>query len=256
MRKTDEKILMKVKDYVVDCPEKKFCATEFEFKYQSNTHDAILLRRLINRGRKLAKVVNPTLARDASRRRNFETVRRNCIAGIIAEYCWRYWLNFEARKRSLKVSAMYMVFQSVDKHIDISITYPDVTSRTVEVRSSFPYTGLENGVCRVFDIIGWYVNPVKTKEIRKDYYVRVLYPFHSKELRNKLISDSFSVFLTGGATRCLLEQSPYSKDKNFIPYDDIDSMLSYELGTYRVIEPIVNAYDTPKITDYILNQKM
>lgn len=256
MRETCGKIVMKIKECVVDCPKKKFYCTEFEFNYKSNVHDATLLRRLINRGRKLAKVVNPTLARDASRRRSFETVRRNCIAGIIAEYCWRYWLNLEARKRSLKVSATYTVFQSVDKHIDISVMYPDGMSKTVEVRSSFPYTGLENGICRVFDIIGWYVNPVKTKEIRKDYYVRVLYPFHSRELRNKLMSDSFSVFLTGGATRSLLEQSPYSKDKNFIPYDDIDSMLSSKLGTYRVIEPIVNAYDTPKITDYILNQMM
>lgn len=247
---------MKTKECVVECPEKKFICTEFGFNYKSDADDATLLRRLIKRGIKLAAVVNPTLARNASRKRTFQTVKRNCIAGVIAEYCWRYWLNSEAIKKSLKVSAKYTVFQSVDKHIDISVMYPDGTSKTVEVRSSFPYTGLQNGICRVFDIIGWYVNPVKTKEIRKDYYVRVLYPFYSKELRNKLMSDSFSVFLTGGATHGLLEQSPYSKDKNFIPYDDIDSMLSSELGTYRVIEPIVNAYDTPKITEYILNQKM
>lgn len=83
-----------------------------------------------------------------------------------------------------------------------------------------------------------------------------MYPFHSEELFDRMESDSFSVFLTGGATRSLLEQSPYSKDKNFIPYDDIDSMLSSQLGTYRVIEPIVNAYDTPKITEYILNKRV
>jgi hypothetical protein len=247
---------MKTREYVVGCPEKNFICTEFIFNYRSDTHDATLLKHLIKRGIKLAAVVNPTLARNASRRRTFQTVRRNCIAGVIAEYSWRYWLNSEAIKQGLKVSAKCKVFQSVDKHIDISVMYPGGTSKTVEVRSSFPYTGLQNAICRVFDIVGWYVNPVKTKEIKKDYYARVLYPFNSKELRSKLMSDSFSVFLAGGATRSLLEQSPYSKDKNFIPYDDVDSMLSTELGTYRVIEPIVNAYDTPKITWYILNQKM
>lgn len=243
---------MEIKECIVDCPEKKFVCIEFEFNYESNADDRKLLESLIGDGKKLAVQVNPTLARDASRRRDYHTTELNCIAGIIAEYCWRYWLNSEAKRLDLKVSAKSNVFQSIDKHVDISIIYPDNTSETVEVRSSFPYTGLQNGVCRVFDIIGWYVNPVKTKEIRKKYYVRVLYPFRSRLLMTRLGTDPFSVYLTGGATRSLLEQSPHSRDKNFIPYDDIDSMFSSQLGNYKVIEPIVNSYDTLEITKHIL----
>lgn len=243
---------MKIKEIVVECPRKKFTCVEFEFSYKSNTDDKKLLDSFINEGKKLAVSVNPTLARDASRKRDYETVLRNCIAGIMAEYCWRYWLNSEARKLDLKVSARSAVFQSADKHVDISIIYPDGTEKTVEVRSSFPYTGLENAVCRVFDIIGWYVNPVKTKEIRKDYYVRTLYPFKSVELYDRMKRNLFSAYLTGGATRNLLERSPYSRNKNFIPYGDINAMLSFELGIYKVVEPIINAYDTPEITGYIL----
>lgn len=243
---------MKIKEIVVECPGKKFACVEFEFSYESNAEDKTLLNSLIKDGEKLADSVNPTLARDASRKREYETVKRNCIGGVIAEYCWRYWLNSEAKRLGLKVSAKSMIFQSVDKHVDISIIYPDNTSKTVEVRSSFPYTGLQNAICRVFDIIGWYVNPVKTKEIRKDYYTRALYPFHESLLYDKLKSKSFSAFLTGGATRNLLEKSPYSKDKTFIPRDDVDAMLSSQLGLYRVIEPIINAFDTAEITQYIL----
>ena len=165
-------------------------------------------------------------------------------------------MNAEAKKRDLKVLAKSTVFQSANRQIDISIKYPDGTVSIVEVRSSFPYTGLENAVCRVFDILGWYVNPVKTKEIKKDYYVRVLYPFAARRLYNEMESDGFSAYLTGGASRILLQESPHSRDKNLIPREDVDSMFSSSLGTYRVIEPIVDAYDTPEITECILNKKM
>ncbi len=244
---------MKISKAIVECPknEKKFTCVEYEFSHQSNTADKKLLDSLAKDGEKLANSVNPTLARDASRRRRYETVKVNCIAGIIAEYCWRHWLNSEAKRLGVKVSAKSKVFQSIDKHVDISIIYSDNTS-TVEVRSSFPYAGLQNAICRFFDIIGWYVNPIKIKEIRKDYYTRVLYPFHASLLYHKLKSESFSAFLAGGATRVLLEKSPYSRNKIFVPYYDIDAMSSSQLGEYHVIEPIINAYDTPEITQHIL----
>lgn len=237
------------------CQQKReFVSTVFEF-YKSEATDKKILEDLIEKGKKLAEVVNPTLARDARKRRKYDTIERNCIAGVMAEYCWRNWLNSEAQRTGMKVIAESAIFQSPDKHVDISIKYPDGTVSTVEVRSSFPYTGLENAICNVFDIIGWYVNPVKTKEIRKEYYVRVLYPFHQGRLNEKLAIEPFPVFLTGGASRQLLEQSPHSRNKEFVPYDDIDSMLSSQKGTYRVIEPIINANDTPQITERIFSRK-
>mgnify|MGYP001123463010 CR=1 FL=1 len=243
---------MKTKEGSIECNRRTFVYEEFIFSYESDTDDKILLDNFIAVGNQLAKAVNPTLARDASRRRKYHTVLCNCVAGVIAEYCWRYRLKLQAERSNAKISVESRIFQSVDKHVDISIAYANGSSRTVEVRSSFPYTGLTNAVCRVFDIIGWYVNPVKTKEIRKDYYVRTLFPFHSEKLWERLKGKYFSAFLTGGATRKLLEESPFSRDKEFIPYDDIDSMLSSQRGTYRVIEPIINAYDTAKITQHIL----
>ena len=243
---------MNIKDYIVECQTRKFRCVEYEFNYESDTNDKKLLNNLINKGEILAQHVNPTLARDASKNRSYEQVRRNCIAGVIAEYCWIDWLS----SKSTEISIYSKKFKSADKQIDIFIIYPDNSERTIEVRSSFPYKGLKFAVCKGFDIIGWYTNPVKTMEIKKDYYVRVLYPFHEKKFLNKMLLDSFSVFLTGGASRKLLETSPYSKDKTLTPYDDIDAMRSSQKAVYRVIEPIVNANDTCEITEHILNQTM
>ena len=244
-----------IRKFVVKCPEKEFRCVKFDFSYASDKNDKKLLDELTKEGKKLALHVNPTLARDAEIKRRKETVETNSIAGIIAEYCWRYWLNDEAKRLKINVLVRSTVFKSTDKHVDISITYLDNTSKTVEVRSSFPYTGLENAVCNVFDILGWYVNPVKTEEIRKDFYVRVLYPFDISEFHSRLRSNLFSVFLAGGATRSLLEKSSYSKDKELIPHGDIDALLSSQKGKYRVIEPIINAHDTVDITNLILKGK-
>jgi len=246
---------MKVKRIVVKCTKREFTTVEFVFSYRSDANDERLIDDFVQQGEKLAEQVNPVLARNASRGRDRKTIKTNCIAGIIAEYCWRSWLNSEAKRLGLNVVVTSAVFESIDQHVDISIAYADGTSRTIEVRSSFPYTGLENAVCNVFDIIGWYVNPVKTKEVRKHYYVRTLFPFHASVFYDKLRSNSFSVFLTGGATRHLLETSPYSRDKEFVPLDDIVAILSSQLGEYRVIEPIVNAYDTVEITTIVLEKQ-
>lgn len=246
---------MRVETIKVKCNKRVFTCAEFRFDYESNSDDKKLLDGLFSEGEKLAASVNPTLARDASVVRRYERIVSNCVAGMVSEYGWRYWLNSEANRLNLNVSVMSTVFQSQNNQIDISMTYPDGTSKTAEVRSSFPYTGLQNAVCRVFDIIGWYVNPVKIREIKKDYYVRVLYPFDVTDFFNELRSDSLLVYLTGGATRNLLESGPHSRNKNFIPYDDIDAQLSSQSGVYRVIEPIINAYDTDKITDCILRGK-
>lgn len=246
---------MKTREGSLECDGRTFVYEEFNFGYDSDVGDKKLLDTLTADGQRLADSVNPTLARDASRRRDYETILRNSIAGVIAEYCWRYHLRSQAQKANTRVSLESGVFESVDKHVDIIIAYEDGSSKTIEVRSSFPYTGLQNAVCRVFDIIGWYVNPVKTQEIRKSYYVRTLYAFRSEEFSERLRSSSFSAFLTGGATRTLLEKGPHSRDKQFIPYDDIDAMLSSKLGVYRVVEPIKNAYDTSETTQHILSAR-
>lgn len=241
---------MKVTKVQIKRDNKQFGCVEFVFNFIGS--DKFLLTKINEEAEQLASSVNTTAARDASISRTPGNILSNCIAGILSEYCWRYWLNEEANRLGLNISAVTTVFKSQNNQIDISVEYFDKPSRTAEVRSSFPYTGIENAVCNVFDIIGWYVNPVKIAEVKKDYYLRVLYPYNIKYFFDRLKADNFSVFLTGGATRKLLETSSYAKNKHFIPYDDISARLSSKSGLYKVIEPIFNAYDTDKITEKIL----
>lgn len=216
---------------------------------------------MVRDGRELAKKVNPTLARDAEQRRPHSIVILNCIGGAIAEYCWRKWLNREAKRSRLDVVAESNVFESVDRHVDITMTYHGHPKRTVEVRSSYPYALIQNAIYEYFDIIGWYHNPVKRTEVKKDYYVRALSRLKRDEegkqeyLLDKVTSDGYRMYLTGGATRELLENGPHSRTKEFIPKDDIISALSTSAGKYRVVQPISNSYDTRKITDFILHMK-
>lgn len=239
---------MKVKYDNQDCNGKKFKCISFEFNYKE---DIEKINKFTQDGEELAKQVNPALARNAAMTRKYETIEGNCIAGLIAEYCWIFWLESEARRLGIKINVKPTLFQTTSNQIDILIEYPDGSKRTVEVRSSFPYRGLNPAICRNFDILGWYVNIVKTKEIKKDYYVRAVLPFKNTEFRGKL-GGSFSLFLTGGATRNLLETSPHARDKELIPYDDIHAQSSETNATYRVIEPIINGYDVEKITECII----
>lgn len=222
---------------------------KYSFDY---LQDSELINKLIFEGEELAKKLNPVLARDSLKKRQFETITSNAIAGQISEYLWRHWLNQQSNKRLKKIQFNKTELTDIKNQIDIEIIYSNGTKKSIEVRSSFPYTGLKNGVCKVFDIIGWYSNTIKIKEIRKDYYLRALFPYNISQFKT-LLPTKFDVFLTGGSDREMLEQSKHAKDKKFIPYDELiyDKM---EMTSYRVIEPIIQADDCINILNKILEE--
>jgi len=241
---------MQFNEYVINCSvNRKFRVIKYFFDYNQ---DSELINNFIKNGDELAKKLNPSLARDASRIRDFATIRLNSIGGLIAEYCWRHWLTIFSKKLRIDIKFNETIMRNPKNQIDIEIVYPDETKKKAEVRSSFPYTGIDNAVCRVFDIIGWYENIVKIKEIKKDFYVRALFPFHVDDFLS-LLKIKFDLFLTGGATRDLLEKSPFAKYKILKPFDEI--ILNNSKPTkYRVIEPIINAYDTIKVSEIIASK--
>ena len=69
-----------------------------------------------------------------------------------------------------------------------------------------------------------------------------------------LLTVEFEVYLTGGATKEMLENSVHSKNKEFIPYDEINDE-NIKTTEYRVIEPIINALDTLEIKNTIFGAK-
>jgi len=227
--------------------QREFRVIKFSFKLPE---DKEIINKFIEEGTELASKLNSTLARDSSRRRDFDTLKVNAIAGIISEFVWRYALNDYAKQQGAAVSFNKTFIFDIRNQIDIEVAYPKNIKKTVEVRSSFPYTGIKNGICKVFDIIGWYVNEVKKLEVRKDYYVRCLFPYRSQDFPS-LLRSGFDAYLTGGATRNMLETSNYARDKEFIPYDEI-VRENIKMTKYRVIEPIINAQDTQAIRGSII----
>ena len=124
----------------------------------------------------------------------------------------------------------------------------DKQNKSLEVRSSFPYAGIRNSIFNHFDIIGWYKNDIKVNEIRKDYYLRVLFPYKIDNFRNYIKKD-FKMYLCGGADQKLLIEGKFSKYKPFIPKDTVSDKNN---TLYRVISPISNGYDCIKIVKKVL----
>jgi len=241
---------MEIAEEIVDCEQwnKKFKVVKFGFDIHQ---DSELINNFKIEGEALARRLNGTLARDSSRTRDFDTLKANAIAGVISEFVWRHYLRDFIDKEGLSLSIKEAPLTDLRNQIDIIVVYPDRSSKTIEVRSSFPYTGIKNGICRVFDMLGWYANEVKTMEVRKDYYVRCLFPYKTSDFLN-ILGNKFDAYLTGGATRAMLETSEYARDKEFIPYDEM-VQENIKMTKYRVIEPIINAQDTRAICGSVIN---
>lgn len=243
---------MNISTEEIDCNgHESFECVRYRFDYTDD--DQELLEGLRDDGEILAISSDGRMARDSARGRSADTQNVDGISGVLAEWVWKDWLTREAVQRNLDVD----VFQDDDwdnpqDQVDITVEDADGEAVDIEVRSSFPYTGSKKAICTHFDVIGWYNNKVKKREIRKDYYVRVLFPFHKDDFWKNFESDSFDVYLSGGAPRAMLEDSPHAEDKPFTPHWD-DSSGGRQQGTYRVISPIVNAMDTPEITHKIIS---
>jgi hypothetical protein len=218
-----------------------FRVVKFIFNYNE---DKEIMDSVNVRGQELALQVNPASANDSDKKRVPERIRRNCVSGVLAEYCWKEYLNMQHGKKIVVETE----FTSASKQIDLLIKG---SKRKIEVRSSFPKNGIEFAIFNSkyqFDILGPYSNTVKPSEIQKDYYVRVLYPFDTKKFLN-YFNTSIEVFLTGGATWELMNDDRFYKEKTLIPEDEfVDEGRE---SKYRVI-PLSLAYDTPAITKIIL----
>ncbi|MFR9165704.1 MAG: hypothetical protein ACLVKO_05585 [Dysgonomonas sp.] len=169
----------------------------------------------------------------------------NCIAGVLAEFCWKDYLNKEIEIVS------ETEFSSANNQIDLRIIS---NSKTIEVRSSFPRNGISFAICHPqhqFDIIGPYANSYKPGEIQKDFYVRTLYPFQSNLIATKIKEDEFKVYLTGGATWNMMINPEIGINKNLIPEDELDPTRINTASTYRVV-PFNKALDTIQIKSQIV----
>ena len=206
--------------------------------------DKKILDTIEKRGYDLAGKVNPAAANHGDINRLPNQIKRNCVAGVLAEYCWKHFIN-ERAKREIVLETEYT---GSSTQIDLITKH---TNKKIEVRSSFPRNGIDFALFNrkyQFDILGPYSNTVKPAEIQKDYYIRTLYPFESKDFFFRF-NASIEVYLTGGATWKMMISPNFSKTKDLVPEDDIIEHTRKSL--YRVV-PLSLVFDTVTIADRII----
>lgn len=223
------------------------------FDYSGEDKD--LLNRLIDNGKCLAEKVNPGAANNAIQSRSQQRVLNNCIAGVIAEYCWRHFLN----DGNTVARVAETPFRDAASQIDLRIMKTD---QSIEVRSSFPRNGIPFAIChpkKQFDIIGPYSNHYKPAEIQKDFYVRTLFHLtrmnggssakmetETETILDTIYQPGFTVHLTGGADWKMMTDEAISLKKNLVADDETDIELLKQGTSYRVV-PFSRALDTIEI---------
>ncbi|MGK0365663.1 MAG: hypothetical protein ACI85O_002729 [Saprospiraceae bacterium] len=262
---------MLISPYILTCtrsdPNTKrtipFRAIKYTFNYSSDIADKSLLTDFITKGETLALKVNPGAANDGRNKRAAAKIRQNCIAGLLAEYLWKDFLN---RK---KVTVEETEMEEASTQIDLRVI---ANGKKIEVRSSFPRNGIDFAIChstKEFDILGFYSNDYKPGEIQKDYYLRTL--FHLaverywekdsttripiiEKLEEKMKRDGFEVFLTGGADWNMMIDDAFSQEKHLIPEDEISQTRLQTKSSYRVV-PFSKALDTYDIFEQINSEQ-
>ncbi len=236
----------------IDCPKlyknscrlNPFTVIGYEFNY-SVKEDQILIDKLLEDADKLSNNVYSGAANDSDRLRSHNRVYANCIAGVISEYCWKHFLNYKSE------IVQSTPFESAKNQIDLEIIS---NKKKIEVRSSFPRNGLGFAICHPyneFDIIGPYSNAYKPGEILKDYFVRTLFPMKSPiNIIDGVKSNSFTLYLTGGATKKMMFNDNISKEKSFIPEDNF---FTQSETNYRVV-PFHDALDSAMIYQLITHE--
>lgn len=216
-----------------------FHCCKFEFSPKGNQYDRFILHELVERGTALSKKVNPGAANDAELKRQYARILVNSIAGVMAEYLWKTFINLTSIETIVSETEML----DAANQIDLQGTKNDCT---IEVRSSFPRNGLQFALCHPrhqFDIIGPYSNGYKPNEIQKNFYARTLFPFAFSEFNARIEADNFSVYLTGGATWEMFQDPAIACKKSFIPEDEISIERLTAQSEYLVI-PFSKALDT------------
>src|SRR6185437_467440 len=242
MRIEIEKIKCReIKSFESSNRDSDFWISKYIFNYANNSFDKGLLNQIEEIGNKLADSVNDLAANDSSNKRSSERKRSNAIAGVLAEYCWKNFLN------SVSIETLVKETEYVDKSSQIDLILIK-SKKTIEVRSSFPRNGVQFAICSPkyeFDILGPYSNSYKPNEPQKDFYLRTLFHVGSPiDFLTEFKNDNFIAYLTGAATWAMMVDENISKNKTLIPEDTISDIEKESL--YRVV-PFSKALDCSQI---------
>lgn len=156
---------------------------------------------------------------NSSKVRDEQTIKIDNLSGLIAEYACRTFLEKILGKGVLEETSS----ETARNQIDIVLAK---SKKTIEVRSSFVRNGIKfalfakpkrDGEEQYFDILGPYSNGYKPGEIEKDFYMRVLYEGDKKDFLTLLEEPVLTLYITGGATRAMMDDKSIYQVKHLIP---------------------------------------
>lgn len=181
--------------------------------------NSTFLKRILSYAEKIEKKLNKGQA-NSSEERNETTVKIDNLAGLIAEMACKRFLEWRYGKDMI----IGQLNDNSKNQIDIMLS----NSKTIEVRSSCVKKGIDFALfakdnkspnSQYFDVIGPYTNNYKHGEILKDYYMRVLYEGNKENFLKQLQKSEISLFITGGATKAMMEDKNFYQIKHLIPVD-------------------------------------
>ena len=182
---------------------------------------------------------------NSSEKRDPLTIKIDNLSGLIAEHACDVILRLCLGDNKVEKPAS----ETSKNQIDIVLAEG---RKTIEVRSSCVKNGIdfalfakpkdsENG--QYFDVIGPYSNGYKPGETEKDYYMRVLYCCEKRDFLSLLDRPIIQLYLTGGATKAMMNDSSIYQIKHLIP---AGGEVEFE-SDYRVV-PLGKSLD---IDDFI-----
>lgn len=232
-----------------------FRVAAFTFEAASSEFDREVLLRAITQATELQAKLNPHAANKSNEVRGADDVLAHALMGVLSEYAWKYFINLLA----VDSIALETVSHTAKNQIDLRLPH---VGKTMEIRSSCVGNGIRfavHGGKFAFDVIGPYHNGYKPGESIKDYFLRALFHFDNKNLRNFIATakDSnrvlpFSIYLTGGATAEMMLDSKLYSVKELSEHEITGlAATSGDKSEYRVI-PIPKGLDAWQIAQHIL----
>lgn len=211
--------------------------------------DKLFIDQILEEANIFASKVNPHGA-NSSTIRHEKTKHIDAVTGILSERISEKVLNAIIKK------PYFSLIPSLSSYDQIDMATTD--GKTAEIRSSCIRNGIEfalfcknkNTNIQYIDVLGPYVNNYKSHENERDLYVRVIFPYNKSDVLSLLQNlTSFTFYLTGGATKQMMNDTNYFIIKHLTPEN---SDVQFE-SDYKVI-PLGKSYDILEFIAYIKNQ--
>lgn len=221
--------------------------TDLPFRIQKIIlkHDSQFTQRLLTSAKQRLEQIRFNAANSSGSRRDEQEIRLKSFCGLIIEQLCFEMLTYYNKNPNIKIELDNS--NSPIDQVDLTIhklwynKQGDLQSitKTVEVRSSFPFKSVEKSVAQDFDILGGYTNQVKTCEITKDFYLRFLFALDYDEayfikqnerlhyskttlnhLQNLYFDDELNlkqdlvIYFIGGATKAMMYDDSIAYDGN------------------------------------------